>query len=125
MLEPGMEAQCRWRRKFDAARLEIGLCQGAVRCGCALPNGKCRLIAFSLLAIRPSNGSCASNSSCARKILRELALPVLVPEPAQAEGRDHPTLFAARMAADQHLAIGSLTDRQARLAIGVGRAARH
>lgn len=46
----------------------------------------------------------------------------MVPQPAGAEGRDYSPLAAARMAMEQYFYIVAAMDRQARLAIVVGRA---
>src|SRR5262249_39722446 len=55
----------------------------------------------------------------------EPAQMAALPKPAGAKHRDHPHLLTAGMAANEHLALFALTDREARFAIIMRRAARH
>ena len=120
MLQPGMEAERR-RRSEDAGRAR----RDRSRPACRQPASRtARWRARPRCAWRRRDP--AGRSAAARGADRtDAARPFSAHRAARPQRRDDPLLVAAGVAAHQHLAVVGVTDRQARLAIVMGRAARH
>src|SRR5271165_3278631 len=93
---------------MQAARGEIGFDRPSAGRHCALPDRKCGLGALGVVAIR----LCPFGQAAGREA-RDPAGAFLRPQTTRAQSGDDLLLIAARMAADQDLAVVSVADRKA------------